>query len=322
MKKIFFLISLMITFIVITLSLSVGSVFIPIKSLLFLSPMDEYTKTILFDLRLPRILMAFLVGMLLASSGNVVQIIFQNPLADPYIIGIASSATFGAVIAYLLKLPEFFYGIVAFICCMVSTLLIFKISKRGNKIEVNTLLIVGITLSSFLAGFTSFAIYMIGEDSFKITMWLMGYLGNASWNQIVFLIIPLIFSSVYFYAKRNELDILMLGDEQAHSLGIDIAKLKFHLLIVSSFVVAYSVAFTGMIGFVGLIVPHIMRNIIGPLNKRLIPFVLIYGGIFLLTCDTLGRIILAPVEIPIGVIASILGAPFFLYLALKRSRRK
>jgi len=322
MKKKFFLMSLMITFIVITLSLSVGSVFIPIKSLLFLSPMDEYTKTIIFDLRLPRILMAFLVGMLLASSGNVVQIIFQNPLADPYIIGIASSATFGAVIAYLLKLPEFFYGIVAFICCMVSTLLIFKISKRGNKIEVNTLLIVGITLSSFLAGFTSFAIYMIGEDSFKITMWLMGYLGNASWNQIVFLIIPLIFSSVYFYAKRNELDILMLGDEQAHSLGIDIAKLKFHLLIVSSFVVAYSVAFTGMIGFVGLIVPHIMRNIIGPLNKRLIPFVLIYGGIFLLTCDTLGRIILAPVEIPIGVIASILGAPFFLYLALKRSRRK
>ena len=322
MKKIFFLISLMITFIVIALSLSIGSVFIPIKSLLFLSPMDEYMKMIVFDLRLPRILMAFLVGMLLASSGNIVQIIFQNPLADPYIIGIASSATFGAVIAYLLKLPEFFYGIVAFICCMVSTLLIFKISKRGNKIEVNTLLIVGITLSSFLAGFTSFAIYMIGEDSFKITMWLMGYLGNASWNQIVFLIIPLIFSSVYFYAKRNELDILMLGDEQAHSLGIDIAKLKFHLLIVSSFVVAYSVAFTGMIGFVGLIVPHIMRNIIGPLNKRLIPFVLIYGGIFLLTCDTLGRIILAPVEIPIGVIASILGAPFFLYLALKRSRRK
>ena len=205
---------------------------------------------------------------------------------------------------------------------MVSTLLIFKISKRGNKIEVNTLLIVGITLSAFLAGFTSFAIYMIGEDSFKITMWLMGYLGNASWYQIIFLIFPLIFSSAYFYAKRNELDILMLGDEQAHSLGINIAKLKFHLLIVSSFVVAYSVAFTGMIGFVGLIVPHIMRSIIGPLNARLIPFVLIYGGIFLLICDTFGRIILAPVEIPIGVITSILGAPFFLYLALKKSRRK
>ena len=321
MKKIFFLISLLISFILITLSLSIGSVIIPIKNLLFLSPMDDYMKMIVFELRLPRIIMAFLVGMLLASSGNIVQIIFQNPLADPYIIGIASSATFGAVIAYLLKLPEFYYGVIAFISCMLSTLLIFKISKRGNKIEVNTLLIVGITLSSFLGGFTSFSIYMIGEDSFKITMWLMGYLGNASWRQILFLIFPLVFSSIYFYSKRNELDILMLGDEQAHSLGINISKLKFHLLIVSSFVVAYSVAFTGMIGFVGLIVPHIMRSIIGPLNSRLIPFVLIYGGVFLLFCDTVGRLILSPVEVPIGVITSILGAPFFLYLALTARRK-
>lgn len=320
MKKIFFLLSILITFVVMTLSLSMGSVFIPIKNLLFLSPMDESMKMIIFDLRLPRILMAFLVGMLLASSGNIVQIIFQNPLADPYIIGIASSATFGAVIAYLLKLPEYSYGIVAFICCMLSTLLIFKISKRGNRIEVNTLLIVGITLSAFLAGFTSFSIYLIGEDSFRITMWLMGYLGNASWNQIIFLTIPLVLSSIYFYAKRNELDILMLGDEQAHSMGIDVAKLKFNMLIVSAFVVAYSVAFSGMIGFVGLIVPHIMRTIIGPLNSKLIPFTLIYGGLFLLICDTFGRNILAPIEIPIGVITSILGAPFFLYLALKNRR--
>ena len=314
MKKIFFLISILITFVIMTLSLSMGSVFIPIEKLLFLSPMDEYMTTIIFDLRLPRILMAFL--MLLASSGNIVQIIFQNPLADPYIIGIASSATFGAVLAYLLGLPEYSYGIVAFITCMISTLLIFKIAKKGNRVEVNTLLIVGITLSAFLAGFTS----LIGEDSFRITMWLMGYLGNASWNQIIFLIVPLIFSSIYFYSKRNELDILMLGDEQAHSMGINVAKLKFNMLIVSAFVVAYSVAFSGMIGFVGLIVPHIMRSIVGPLNSKLIPFTLIYCGIFLLVCDTFGRNILAPVEVPIGVVTSILGAPFFLYLALKSRR--
>ena len=320
MKKIFFLISILITFVMMTLSLSMGSVFIPIEKLLFLSPMDEYMTTIIFDLRFPRILMAFLIGMLLASSGNIVQIIFQNPLADPYIIGIASSATFGAVLAYLLGLPEYSYGIVAFITCMISTLLIFKIAKKGNRIEVNTLLIVGITLSAFLAGFTSFSIYLIGEDSFRITMWLMGYLGNASWNQIIFLIVPLIFSSIYFYSKRNELDILMLGDEQAHSMGINVAKLKFNMLIVSAFVVAYSVAFSGMIGFVGLIVPHIMRSIVGPLNSKLIPFTLIYGGIFLLVCDTFGRNILAPVEVPIGVVTSILGAPFFLYLALKSRR--
>lgn len=321
MNKLLFLSLLIISLLVGTLALSIGSVPIPLKSLILLEPVDEYIKTIIFDLRLPRIIAAFLVGMLLASSGNVVQIIFQNPLADPYIIGIAASATFGAVIAYLLKLPDYYFGVSAFICCMISTILIFKISKKGNRMDINTLLIVGITLSSFLAGFTSFAIYLIGEDSFRITIWLMGYLGNVSWKQIIFLIFPLIFSGTYFYLKRNELDILMLGDEQAHSMGLNISKLKFHLLIVSSFVVAYSVAFTGMIGFVGLIVPHIVRNIVGPLNKKLIPFILLFGGLFLLICDTLGRIILSPVELPIGIITSILGAPFFLYLALKNRRR-
>lgn len=322
MKKLLFLILIILSILMGIFALTLGSVTIPIKDLLNYSSLDEYMKTIIFDLRLPRILASFLVGMLLASSGNVVQIIFQNPLADPYIIGIAASATFGAVVAYLLKLPDFFFGISAFICCMLSTILIFRIAKKGNKIEINTLLIVGITLSAFLAGFTSFAIYMIGEDSFRITVWLMGYLGNVSWKQIIFLIFPLIFSTTYFYIKRNELDVLMLGDEQAHAMGINISKLKFNLLIVSSFVVAYSVAFTGMIGFVGLIVPHIMRAVIGPLNSKLIPFVLVFGGLFLLICDTFGRMILSPVELPIGIITSILGAPLFLYLALKNRRRQ
>lgn len=321
MRKLLFLLSIVVTLLIGMLALTMGTVYIPIEKLLFLSPMDEYMKFIVFNLRLPRIIMAFFVGMLLASSGNVVQIVFQNPLADPYIIGIASSATFGAVMAYLFKLPEVLYGPVAFVCCMLSTLLIFKISKRGNKIDIRTLLIIGITLSSFLGGFTAFAIYLIGEDSFRITMWLMGYLGNASWKQIIFLIFPLVFSNIYFFMKRNELDILMLGDEQAHSMGINISKLKFHLLIVSSFVVAYSVSFTGMIGFVGLIVPHIMRAIVGPLNSRMIPAVLIFGGLFLLVCDTFGRMVMSPLELPIGIITSLLGAPFFLYLAMKDRRR-
>lgn len=320
MRKLLFLLCIIISLFIGTFALTMGTVHIPLEKILGFSPMDDYMKFIILNLRLPRIIMAFFVGMLLASSGNVVQIVFQNPLADPYIIGIASSATFGAVIAYLLKLPEYSYGMVAFACCMISTLLIFKISKKGNRIDINTLLIIGITLSSFLGGFTAFAIYLIGEDSFKITMWLMGYLGNASWQQILFLIFPLIFSNFYFYMKRNELDVLMLGDEQAHSMGIHISKLKFHLLIVSSFVVAYSVAFTGMIGFVGLIVPHIMRAIVGPLNSRMIPAVLIFGGLFLLICDTFGRLVMSPMELPIGIITSLLGAPFFMYLAIKNRR--
>ena len=259
--------------------------------------------------------------MMLSSSGVVVQTVFQNPLADPYIIGIAASATFGAVIAFVFNMPDYMYGVIAFFTCLSSTLLIFKMAKKGNKVNVATLLIVGIAVSSFLGAFTSFAMYLIGEDSFKITMWMMGYLGNATWNRVIFLAIPLVFSVSYFYLKRNQLDALLSGDEEAHSLGIDVNKLKVRTLTVAALVVAFSVAFSGMIGFVGLIVPHTMRMLLGPSNSKLLPSTILAGGFFLLICDTFGRLVLAPTEVPIGVITAFFGAPFFLYLALRNKRR-
>ncbi|MGL4946274.1 MAG: FecCD family ABC transporter permease, partial [Cetobacterium sp.] len=258
-----------------------------------------------------------LIGMMLSSSGVVVQAVFQNPLADPYIIGIAASATFGAVIAYVFQLPDIFYGILAFVSCLISTFIIFKLSNKNGKVEITTLLIVGIAVSSFIGAFTSFAMYLIGEESFKITMWLMGYLGGATWTKISLLIIPLVFSLIYFYLKRNELDALLSGDEEANSLGVDVQELKVKILTVSSLVVAFSVAFSGMIGFVGLIIPHSMRMIVGPSNSKLIPNSALAGALFLLICDTIGRLLLAPVEIPIGVITAFFGAPFFLYLAFR-----
>lgn len=303
------------------LSIPLGSVPIPLEYIFFPEKAPEYIKTIIFNLRLPRIIMSLLIGMMLASSGAVVQTVFQNPLADPYIIGIAASATFGAVIAFVLNLPDFMYGVLAFIICLISTLLIFKMAKKGNKVNVATLLIVGIAVSSFLGAFTSFAMYLIGEDSFKITMWMMGYLGNATWKRVIFLLIPLILALIYFFSKRNELDALLSGDEEAHSLGVDVNKLKVRMLTVSALIVAFSVAFSGMIGFVGLIVPHTIRMIVGPSNNKMLPSTILAGGFFLLLCDTFGRVILAPVEIPIGVITAFFGAPFFLYLALKNKRR-
>ncbi len=303
------------------LSIPLGSVPIPLEYIFFPEKAPEYIKTIIFNLRLPRIIMSLLIGMMLASSGAVVQTVFQNPLADPYIIGIAASATFGAVIAFVLNLPDFMYGVLAFIICLISTLLIFKMAKKGNKVNVATLLIVGIAVSSFLGAFTSFAMYLIGEDSFKITMWMMGYLGNATWKRVIFLLIPLILALIYFFSKRNELDALLSGDEEAHSLGVDVNKLKVRMLTVSALIVAFSVAFSGMIGFVGLIVPHTIRMIVGPSNNKMLPSTILAGGFFLLLCDTFGRVVLAPVEIPIGVITAFFGAPFFLYLALKNKRR-
>lgn len=298
-----------------SVDISYGEIF----SFLIGGEIEESKRIILFEVRLPRVIMALLIGMLLGSSGVVVQSVFLNPLADPYIIGIAASATFGAVIAYLLDLPEIFYGVFAFISSSVLSILIFKLSRRGKSIA--TLLIIGIAFSSFLGAFTSFFTYMIGENSFKIVAWMMGYLGSASWDKIGMIIIPLVFSFTYFYIKRFELNVILSGDEEAQSLGIDVEKAKKRLLIVASLIVAFSVAFTGMIGFVGLIIPHTIRLLAKTSsNVVLIPLATIGGGLFLLFCDTIGKTVLAPVEIPIGVITAFFGAPFFLYLAIMSKR--
>lgn len=276
----------------------------------------EANETILFDMRLPRLLMAILVGALLATSGSVVQSVFLNPLADPYIIGIAAAATFGAVVAYLFGLDEIYYGVFAFICATALSLTIFKLYRAGQSTA--TLLIIGIALSAFLGTFTSLAIYLIGEDSFKITAWMMGYLGSASWKKIALIVLPLALSLIYFYMKRFELNVLLSGDDEAKTLGVDTRKSKKNLLIVSSLIVGFSVAFTGMIGFVGLIIPHTLRILLNTSsNAVLIPASAIVGGLFLLFCDILAKSILAPIEVPIGVITSFFGAPFFLFLALK-----
>ena len=321
MKKI--LPAVLIIGIIITgiISISLGSVHVPLEYIFSPEKAPEYIKIIIFNIRLPRIIMAVLIGMMLASSGAVVQTVFQNPLADPYIIGISASATFGAVIAYIFKMPDFMYGVLAFMTSLVSTFIIFKVVKRGSKINVTTLLIVGIALSSLLGAFTSFAMYLIGEDSFKITMWTMGYLGNATWKRVFCIFIPLLFSVIYFYMKRYELDALLSGDEEAHSLGVDVNRLKTKILTTAVLIVAFSVAFSGMIGFVGLIIPHTIRMTIGSSNRKLLPNTILAGGLFLLICDTLGRTIIAPIEIPIGVITAFFGAPFFLYLALRNKRR-
>lgn len=317
MKKHISLILILVILLTGTLSIGLGSVSVPLEQLFSMDTAPDYIKTIIYDIRLPRIVMALLIGMMLSSSGVVVQAVFQNPLADPYIIGIAASATFGAVIAYVFQLPDIFYGILAFLSCLISTFIIFKLSNRSGKVEITTLLIVGIAVSAFIGAFTSFAMYLIGEESFKITMWLMGYLGGATWTKVSLLIVPLIFSLVFFYLQRNQLDALLSGDEEANSLGVDVHTLKAKVLTVSALVVAFSVAFSGMIGFVGLIIPHSIRMLVGPSNSRLIPNAALAGGFFLLICDTIGRLLLAPVEIPIGVVTAFFGAPFFLYLAFK-----
>jgi iron complex transport system permease protein len=300
-----------------------GSVKIPLREIgAILAGLERGSpaEKIVMGIRLPRILMAILVGMMLSAGGTISQAVFRNPLADPYIIGISSGAAAGAALAFILKLPDIWYGVFAFMTAMGTAFLIFRLSGKRGKADTAALLITGVAISAFLGAFTSFLMYMAGQDSFRVMVWTMGYLGSASWSRVGLLVIPLILAMIYFLYHRHDIDALLLGDEEAHSLGIPVGRMKRQLLLVVSLIAAFSTAFTGMIGFVGLIVPHGVRLCIGNNHGRLLPLAAYAGGMFLLFADTLARTLLAPVEIPIGVITAFFGAPFFLFLAIMQGK--
>jgi iron complex transport system permease protein len=296
-----------------------GSVKIPFReigAILTGTNRDSAAAKIVMGIRLPRIMMTILVGMMLAAAGTISQAVFRNPLADPYIIGISSGAVAGAALAFILKLPDIWYGLFAFLTSMGTAFLIFRLSGKRGKTDTASLLIIGVAVSAFLGALTSFFMYMAGQDSYRVMVWTMGYLGSASWTRVGLLVIPLCLAMLYFLYYRHDVDALLLGDEEAHSLGIPVGKLKRQLLLVVSLIAAFSVAFTGMIGFVGLIVPHAVRLFIGNKHGRLLPLAAYTWGMFLLFADTLARTLLSPIEIPIGVITAFFGAPFFLFLAV------
>ncbi|MDR3303736.1 MAG: iron ABC transporter permease [Treponema sp.] len=296
-----------------------GSVAIPVSKILAIMSGVERgaSAEIVLGIRLPRMVMAILIGMMLSMAGTISQAVFRNPLADPYIIGISAGATAGAVLAYLLGLSDVYYGAFAFATAMGTALLIFRLAGERGKTSTGTLLITGVAISAFLGAFTSFGLYLAGQDSYRVMVWTMGYLGSATPLRALILCVPLVLSALYFLYRRHDIDALLLGDEEAHSLGVKVGPLKRRLLLVVSLITAFSVAFSGMIGFVGLIVPHIVRLCIGNNHGRLLPLAALSGGVFLLFADTLARTLLAPVEIPIGIVTAFFGAPFFLFLAVR-----
>ncbi|MDR1636155.1 MAG: iron ABC transporter permease [Treponema sp.] len=300
-----------------------GGVKIPpgrILSVLLGKDADSAAAKIILGIRLPRLAMALLAGMMLSGAGTISQAVFRNPLADPYIIGISSGAVAGAALAFILNLPDIWYGLFAFITSMGSAFLIFSLSAKKGGADTASLLIIGVAISAFLGAITSFMMYLAGQDAYRVMIWTMGYLGSASWPRVALLSGPLVLGLLYFFYRRHDVDALLLGDEEAHSLGLNVGAFKRRLLIIVSLMAAFSTAFTGMIGFVGLIVPHAVRLCIGNSHGRLLPLAAYTGGVFLLLADTLARSLLAPVEIPIGVVTAFFGAPFFLFLAAGERR--
>ncbi|MDD3840664.1 MAG: iron chelate uptake ABC transporter family permease subunit [Clostridia bacterium] len=281
----------------------------------------EY-EIIVLNLRLPRILLAGLIGAGLSVSGAVFQGILKNPMADPYIIGVSSGAAFGATVAIYLGLNLTFLGfgavsIMSFVGAIGATLVVYFISKVGNKVPVVTLLLAGVAVSSFLSALISFIMLFSREQVHNVIFWIMGSLSNARWNN-VYIALPCIGIGIaILFCFAQDLNIMLLGDETASHLGVEVEKIKRILMIVASFVAASAVSVSGIIGFVGLIIPHAIRIIFGPDHRALLPLSALTGSIFLIVADNIARTIVQPIEIPVGVITALCGGPFFIYLLKK-----
>jgi iron complex transport system permease protein len=310
----------------IVLTTAIGPVYVPPMEILTLlgsklrlcETASVPHEVIIFQIRLPRIFLGILAGLSLATAGTALQGLFKNPMADPYIIGIASGAAVGAALSILVLPPIFSIyttPIMAFLGALFTIFLVYNIATVGGKIPVDTLLLTGIAVSLFLGAVLSFMMSIAGEALHNIFFWIMGGLWLANWTQVRIIVLPVLvcFCLIYLFAK--DLNAMLLGEESAQTLGINVENAKRILLVLSAFITAAAVSFTGTIGFVGLIIPHITRILVGPDHRILFPASALVGGIFLVWTDALARLL---GEMPVGIITAFFGAPFFIYLLKKR----
>jgi len=283
----------------------------------------ERLETIILDVRLPRILLAGLVGAALAVAGATYQGLFRNPLADPYLLGVAAGAGLGATIAFLIPFTVSWIAfgalpLFAFIGGMVAVAVVYSIARVGKALPVTTLILAGVALSAFLSSITAYLMTISGKDLLGILYWLMGGLYLTKWSEVWIVLPCVLVGVVVIWIHARPLNVMQLDEEQAQQLGINVEKVKLVLLGTATLVTAAAVCFTGLIGFVGILVPHAVRLIWGPDHRFLIPLSALVGAIFLILADTLAHTVLPPTEIPVGVITAFCGAPFFLYLLRKK----
>lgn len=303
----------------VVLSISLGSVNMTISEIVntLLGRAEETKSIILLKLRLPRTLQAAVVGCGLAIAGTYFQGLFRNPMADPYVLGISSGAAFGATLGIVLGFGFFGISFFAFFTALSTILIVYIIARQGTKLSMTTMLLAGITISTFLYSVISLMMLLAHDQLSRIVFWTMGGFGYVSWREVGFSAPIIILSSALLFFYSRDLNILITGDEAAEHLGIDTDRLKKIILVIGSLITAVCVSISGIIGFVGLIVPHIARLIIGPDNRMLAPFSALFGAGFLVLADTLARVLIRPSEMPVGIITAALGGPFFIYLLIK-----
>lgn len=282
-------------------------------------------EAVVLQIRLPRVVLASLIGACLAVAGATYQGMFRNPLADPYLIGVASGAGLGAVIALALPLHPALYGAgavqwLAFAGALLTIVVVTLLARVGKTTPLTTLLLAGVALGSFANAIMSFVMYLQQDKLHVAYAWLLGGVSLGSWRQVLVVLpyMALALAVIYLYAGR--LNVLQLDEEQAAQLGIDVERMKLVLVGAATLATAAAVSVSGLIGFVGLIVPHAVRLVWGPNYRMLLPASTLAGAIFLLWADTAARTVLAPTEMPVGVVTAFCGAPFFLYLLRQRKR--
>jgi len=287
---------------------------------------------IVLDWRLPGLIMAILVGVALSTAGATMQGLFRNPLADPFIIGISSGGAFGAIIGVIIQqniltqIPEqYILPVFSFVGAIGTIFLVYVLSKTGRKVSVTNMLLVGIALSSFFSAITLFLTYIQLGDPRSVLFWMMGSLDNIRWYKVEISMPLIIFGVIILLIFSRDLNAFSLGEDTAKQLGVNVENVKLILLSSAALVTAIAVAFSGIIGFVGLIIPHIMRRVVGPDHRVLLPASALTGGIFLIWANTLSLNFSKVMElftgdtiqttiIPVGVVTALFGAPFFLYL--------
>jgi len=309
--------------------MAIGSVMIPpteVWRVITGAASNETFRTILLNIRLPRTALIALVGAALAGSGAAYQGLFRNPLADPYLIGVASGAGLGAVIAMSIKWPYTTLGLlavplVAFVTSLLTVYVVYMIAHIGGSVPTTNLILAGVAVSSFAVSLTSFLMLHSTGEVRRAIGWLLGGVSLVGWDSTLALIPYLAIGLTILVLTGYALNLLQFGDDQATQMGLNVRRAKFIIIVAASLVTAAAVSFAGIIGFVGLVVPHIVRMWWGVDYRRLIPLSIIGGASVLLLADVLARIVLAPQELPVGIVTALAGAPFFLWV-LRRAKNQ
>lgn len=282
----------------------------------------EQIDRIIWHIHIPRMLLGALVGMALAMAGVVLQGLLLNPLADPYMIGVSSGAAVGAGVAVLLGLSGVLMGfgipLFAFISALVAVAAVYSLARRGGKVSMLSFILAGVVVGSFMWAVLTFMMTVASQNLETIVFWTMGSLaGSDPWSRVLMLAPFSLLGFFTLYAFARDLNIFALGEESARYLGLEVESLKRIVIGAATLITAAAVSVSGTIGFVGLMVPHITRRLVGPDHRILLPCSALMGAVFMIAADAIARTAMAPSEIPLGVITALLGAPFFLYLLRK-----